>query len=198
VPKITGMVRLRTLIRRLRDERGMTLVELLTVMALLGIVMTAVIVLDISGVRTQTNLTSKFNSQTMLRTGLNRMRADVHLACSETAQSATSLTLSMPPSCNGTSLVTWCTSGSGTRYGLFRIASANGCSTGQKLGDYLTSGSIFTYYAPDSPTNSWALAREHVDITVNATPTNSKLAYHVVDDITFGNSARCVTGTNCP
>ena len=197
MPKITGMVRLRTLLRRLRDERGMTLVELLTVMALLSIVMAGVVVLYISGVRTQTNLTSKFNAQTMLHTSLDRMRADVHLACSETAQSSSSVTLSMPP-CDGTKLVTWCTSGSASRYGLFRIASATGCTTGQKLGDYLTSGSIFTYYAPDSPTNSWALARLHVDITANATPTDSKLAYHVVDDVSFGNSARCVTGTNCP
>ena len=190
------MARLRACLRRLRDERGFTLVELLTVMALLSIVMAGVVVLDISGVRTQTNLTSKFNAQTMLRTGLDRIRTDMHLACSETAQSATSVTLSLPPSassttCDGTNLVTWCTSGSSSRYGLYRIPSAAAtCTNGQKLADYLTSGSIFTYYGPNTPASSYSLARIHLDITANATPTNSNLAYHVVDDVSFGNSAR--------
>jgi len=174
----------------------MTLVELLTVMALLGIVMTAVIVLYISGVRTQTNLTSKFNAQTMVHVGLDRMRTDVHLACGETAQSPTSVTLSLPASatattCDGTNLVTWCTSGSGTRYGLYRIPSAAAtCTNGEKLGDYLTSGSIFTFTGPNSPAGSYSLARIHLDLTANATPTNSKLNYRVVDDVSFGNSAR--------
>ena len=85
MPKITGMVRLRTLFRRLRDERGLTLVELLTVMTLLGIVMSGVIVLYISGVRAQSNMSSRFNAETMLHVGVDKIRGDLHIACSETA-----------------------------------------------------------------------------------------------------------------
>jgi Prokaryotic N-terminal methylation motif len=191
------MARLRTLVRRARDERGVGLVEMITVLALMGIVMMAVVVLDISGVRAQANMTSRFNAETMLHTGLDRMRKDIHVACSETAQSSSSITLSEPP-CDGTKLVTWCTSGSGSAYGLYRIpSSAASCTNGQKLADYLTSGSIFTYTGPDSPTNSWALARVHLDITVNSAPAKSTLSYHVVDNVAFGNSARCVTGSTC-
>ena len=112
MPKITGMVRLRTLFRRLRGERGTTLVELLTVMALLSIVMAAVVVLYISGVRAQANISSTFNAQTMLHVGLDKVRSDLDLACSETTWSSTSVTLSMPP-CDGSDLVTWCTRRSG-------------------------------------------------------------------------------------
>jgi prepilin-type N-terminal cleavage/methylation domain-containing protein len=190
VPKITGMVHLRTLLRRLRDERGMTLVELLTVMTLLSIVMGAVVVLYISGLRAQGNMTSKFNAQTMLHVGLDRIRADLHIACSETAQSGTSVTLSFPP-CDGSKLVTWCTRGSGTPvvYALYRQVGAT-CTAGQQFADFLTGGSIFSYLGPNNPTGSYALARLHLDITVNATPLTSGLAYHVVDDDAFGNSVR--------
>jgi prepilin-type N-terminal cleavage/methylation domain-containing protein len=184
------MVRLRTLLRRLRGESGITLTELLVAMSLLGIVMSAVIALYISGVRAQTNITSTFNAETMLHVGLDRIRTDVHLACSETAQSATSVTLSLEP-CDGNTLVTWCTSGSGSDYGLYRIpAAASTCTGGQKLADYLTSGSVFTYYGPNTPTDSYALARLHLAITVNATPTKPDLDYTVADDVAFANSAR--------
>ena len=203
MPKITGMVRLRTLLRRLGDERGMTLVELLTVMGLLGIVMAAVVVLYISGVRAQTNMSSRFNAQTMLHTGLDRMRKDIHEACTETAQSGTSVTLELPSTggglCDGSNLVTWCTRGSGSPvvYALYR-QTGTGCTNGLKLADYLTGGSIFGYSAPNSPAGSYSLARMHLDITVNATPATPDLAFHVVDDVDFGNSDRCVVGTNCP
>lgn len=184
------MVRLRILFRRLRGERGMTLMELLMAMTILGIVMTSVVALYISGVRAQTNLTSSFSAQTMLHVGLDRIRSDAHLACSETAQSSTSVTLSLYP-CDGSAKVTWCTSGSGSRYALYRISgTAATCTGGEKFADYLTSGSIFTYTAQNSPTNSYALARLHLAITVNATPTKPGLNFSVADDLAFSNSAR--------
>ena len=176
----------------------MGLIELVTVIALMGIVMAAVVGLYISGVRAQANITARFNAETELHVGLDRMRKDIHSACSETAQSATSITLAEPSTCNSTSLITWCTRGSGSAYGLYRIKGAAAtCTGGQKLGDYLTSGSIFTYTGPDSPANSWSLARLHLDITVNSTPAKSSLNYHVVDDVAFGNSGRCVVGSTC-
>jgi prepilin-type N-terminal cleavage/methylation domain-containing protein len=82
----------------LRNERGYTLVELLTVMAILSLVSMAIITLYISGVRTQATENATFSAQTSLHVGLEKMRADVHLACSETAQSGTSVTLSLPVS----------------------------------------------------------------------------------------------------
>ncbi len=186
---------MRTLLRRLRDERGMTLVELLTVMALLSIVMTAVIVLYISGLRAQGNMTSKFNAQTMLHVGLDRLRKDVHVTCGVTTSSATSVTLAtlsstIPPTCDQTP-VTWCTRGSGTPtvYALYRQTGTT-CTAGQKFADYLTSGSIFSYLGPNNPAGSYAAARLHLNITVNATPKTPDLKYHVVDDVAFGNSLR--------
>jgi len=179
---------LRRLLRPARSEHGFTLVELLTVMAILSLVLLGITALYLSGVRTQAKLTSDFEAQTSLHTGLDKMRTDVHLACSETAQSATSVTLSLPP-CDGTDLVTWCTRGSGSVYALYRVSGST-CSGGVEYADYLTGGSIFTYTAQNSPSGSYSLPREHVDMTVNATPTNTGTSYHVVDDLVFDNGAR--------
>ena len=193
MPKINEMVHLRNLLRRLRDERGLTLVELLTVMALLSIVMSGVIVLYISGLRAQGSMTSKFNAQTELHVGLDRIRADLHTACGETAQSAdrrSTLSFSRRPA-TGPKLVTWCTRGSrhAVVYALYRQIGAT-CTAGQQFADFLTGGSIFSYLGPNNPTGSYALARLHLDITVNGTPATASLAYHVVDDDAFGNSVR--------
>lgn len=180
-----------TLLRRLsrpaRSEHGFTLVELLAVMAILLLVLTGVITLYLSGIRTQTRLAASFQTQTSLHVGLDKMRKDVHLACSQTAQSATSVTFSLPP-CDGTKMVTWCTQGAGSVYGLYRNPTST-CG-GVKLADYLTGGSIFSYIAQNSPANSYSLPRLHVDLTVNATPTTTSARYRVVDDLVFRNGLR--------
>ena len=78
------------------------LIELLTVIVIMGIVLTGIVGIYISGVRTQANLTASFQAQTSLHVGLDKMRKDVHLACSQTAQSATSPSaLSEPHRRNG-------------------------------------------------------------------------------------------------
>jgi prepilin-type N-terminal cleavage/methylation domain-containing protein len=177
----------------LRNERGYTLVELLTVMVILSFVFMGIITLYLSGVQSQSNMNATFSAQTSLHVGLDKLRADVHLACSETAQSATSVTFSLPVSsagtCDGTNLVTWCTQGSGSVYGLYRIVGST-CSGGTKYADFITSGSIFTYTAQNSPSGSYALPRLHVDVTVNITPAKTTTQYHVIDDLVFRNGVR--------
>jgi hypothetical protein len=85
--------------------------------------------------------------------------------------------------------MTWCTRGSGSAYSLYRIAGSS-CTGGTSYGDFITSGSIFTYYAQNSPSGSNVLPRLHVDMTVNATPTITGTSLHVVDDLVFRNGVR--------
>jgi prepilin-type N-terminal cleavage/methylation domain-containing protein len=178
---------LRRFARTVRSQRGFTLVELLAVMAILSLVMLGVTSLYLSGVRSQAKLTSTFQSQIALHVGLDKMRIDVHAACSQTAQSATSVTLSLPP-CDGTKLVTWCTQANSGQYSLYRNTGST-CG-GADYADYLTSGSIFTYTAQNVTAGSNALPRLHVDMTVNSDPSNSYAQFHVVDDLVFRNGAR--------
>jgi prepilin-type N-terminal cleavage/methylation domain-containing protein len=171
-----------------RSDQGFTLVELLAVMVILGFVMTGIISLYVSGVSTQASLTNAFQAQSALHVGVDKMRKDVHQACSQTAQSATSVTLSLPP-CDGTQLVTWCTRGSGTAYSLYRI-SGSACTGGNDYADYLTGGSIFSYSGPNVPSGSNALPRLHIDVTVNVKPANTQNQYHGIDDLVFRNGLR--------
>jgi prepilin-type N-terminal cleavage/methylation domain-containing protein len=167
-----------------RNEEGFTLVELLVVMVIMAIVMTAVVSLYLSGTRAQVKINATFQAQGSLHVGVDKLRRDVHLACSQTAQSATSVTLSLPP-CDGTVLVTWCTQGSGTNYGLYRIVGSS-CTGGVEYADLLTGGSIFSYLGPNSPSGSHAAARVHIDMTAGTGGTS----YRFVDDLVFRNSTR--------
>jgi prepilin-type N-terminal cleavage/methylation domain-containing protein len=182
------MLRVPDLAQRAGSEQGFTLVELLTVMAITSLVLLGVVTLYLGGVRATNSIASSFAAETALHTGLDKLRKDVHMACSETAQSATSVTLSLPP-CDGTALVTWCTSGSGNAYSLLR-QSGSSCSGGIDYADYLTSGSIFSYLAQNSTAGSYALPRLHVAITVNATPSTTATGYTISDDLVFRNGVR--------
>ena len=171
----------------LKNERGYSLVELLTVMVILSFVMSGVTAIFIAGLHSQARQTAVFEGQTSLHVGLDRLRTDVHAACAESGQSATSVTLSLPP-CDGSRLVTWCTQRNGALYSLYRnVGPACG---GEPFADYLTSGSIFAYTPPNVPTGSYALPRLHIDITINAAPKTASARFHVVDDIAFRNGQR--------
>jgi len=168
-------------------------VELLAVMIILGLVLTGIVSLYLSGANSQATLSASFQAQTALHTALDRMRKDVHLACSQTAQSATSVTLSESP-CDGTVLVTWCTRANGTQYSLYRV-SGSSCTGGTDAADYLTGGSIFSYLAQNQTnttpaTGSYALPRLHIDLTLNATPATTVSSYRIVDDLVFVNGVR--------
>jgi prepilin-type N-terminal cleavage/methylation domain-containing protein len=179
----------RRLVRRTRSEHGFTLVELLTVMALLSLVMLGLTTIFISGVRTQASLAESFQSETSLHVGLDKMRKDVHLACSQTALTTSSVTLSLSP-CDGSVLVTWCTRGSGSSYSLYRV-SGSACTGGVSYADSITNsgGAIFSYYAQNT-SGSNSLPRLHVDMTVNANPATTATGYHVVDDLVFRDGVR--------
>ncbi len=184
----TSARQLRRLARLCPNEGGFTLVELLAVMAILSLVMLGVTSLFLSGVRSQATISTTFNGEVALHVGLDKLRIDVHAACSQTAQSATSVTLSLPP-CDGTKIVTWCTQANNGAYSLYRNVGST-CG-GSDYADYLTGGSIFTYTAQNVTAGSNALPRLHVNMTINADPAHNALSsFHVVDDLVFRNGPR--------
>lgn len=199
---------MRQRLRRLAaaDERGFTLVELITTMTILMIVLGGISSLFVAGTRSQSDLNRRFQAQTQLRIGLDRLRKDVHSACTALDASTgivlaegatpTAIAFYMPPTCNATNAITWCTQGSGTHYGLYR-ASGMTCAGAIRYADYLTTGSIFTFHTFNQPAGSYTLARLHVNIPDNVNGSGPG-TYRVVDDIVFRNSPRCTIGTDCP
>ena len=199
----------------LQDEGGFSLVELLVVMAILGVVVGGITTLFARGINADAQQTARFQSQQDLRVAMDKMRREIHAACTISTPSTyntalSSVTLYFPAdSCNsGSSSVTWCTTGSAGVYTLYRIVSTSCTGATQMFAQYLTGANIFTYLPPNShlgtlnggtssittQDGSSVLPRLHVDMTVSRGSRNQH-PYRVWDDIAFRNGPRaCGTG----
>jgi prepilin-type N-terminal cleavage/methylation domain-containing protein len=186
--------------RRLADDRGLTLVELLVVTVLFGVVVAAVTTLFVQATNAETDLNNRFQAQLSARLALDRLRREVHCASSVTpAGPATEITLTLPTYCKaGTGTSKWCTAavnGSTTRFRLWRSA-ADPCgdAADRLYADYLTSGTIFDYVVQSSA----SLGMVHVELPVDINPSTPG-SYQLTDDLVLRNSLRtCVTGSPSP
>lgn len=198
---------------RLRDERGFTLVELITTMGILAVVLTGVTTLFVAGTRSQADLDRRFQALTQLRLGLDKLRKDVHSACYavdsggvQLANNATPTTVTfyMPSACNNTNAITWCVQGAGKRYALYRKVGTT-CTGGTKVADYLTTSvAVFTFHTYNAPVtvggttySSYSAARLSVNLPDNVKGSGPG-TYTLNDDLVFRNSPRCTVGTDCP
>ena len=172
----------------MRDERGYTLVEMLTVLVVFGTVMSALLVLLVQGTNAEVDMNNRFQAQQAARVALDKIRREAHCATAVTVSSASSVTLNLPSYCpTGNGSVTWCTVSLGTsRYGLYRKAGSACDSTGVRWADRLTTANVFSY-AAQSPTS---LAKLSVDFPVNVKPSRTVGTYELKDDIVLRNSTR--------
>ena len=182
--------------RRLRGEGGYTLVEMLTVLLIFGTVMTALMALFVQGTNAEADMNSRFQSQQEARLGLDRLKRDVHCASALNQATMTSSFVTLTVPCVSGGAVSWCTAGSGTRYGLYRnVGSTCSSSSGTRYADMLVSGAVFTSVVQSSA-SLWKL---HVDLQVNASPKRASKTYELVDDVVMRNSIRtCITGSPVP
>jgi prepilin-type N-terminal cleavage/methylation domain-containing protein len=183
---------------RLRSERGYTLVEMLTVMVIMGVVMGGLTTVFVSATTAETDMSNRFRAQLNARLALDKMRREVHCASAATpAGSSSSVTITLPSYCKtGSGSVTWCTrSVSTNRYALYRVVGAT-CTGGVKWADYLVPSSTATVcsgalcifnYTAQSPSS---LAKLGVDFPVNIRPAKSVELYELVDSIVLRNSSR--------
>ena len=205
----------------IRDEGGYSLVELLTVMVILGIVLGGIVTLFAAGINADADQNRRYQAQQDAKISLDKMRREGHAACTVSAPNTyntwtSSVTLYFPSdSCgSGTHSITWCTKGSGTNYTLYRIV-ATSCPVSPTIAyaQNLTSGNIFVYLPPSSHLVSSAsvgqgtatgyvltqdgsstLPRLHIDMTTNVQPTKTTDAFHLMDDIAFRNGPRACSG----
>jgi prepilin-type N-terminal cleavage/methylation domain-containing protein len=195
----------RTLRSRLRrEESGYTLVELLTVIIILGIVMEGLTTMFVTASNAEVDMNNRFQAQQTARVALDKLRREVQCASdagSTTPNTQVSLvTLTVPSYCKtyaGSTTVTWCTKNVATnRYALYRInANSSTCTGGVKWADYLAPTStapvcgsalcVFNYQ-----TASGSLARLHADFPVNVRPKKTVETYELIDDLVLRNSTR--------
>jgi prepilin-type N-terminal cleavage/methylation domain-containing protein len=196
-------------LRRLRSERGYTLIEMLTVLVIMAVVMSGLTTLFVQASNAEQDMSNRFQAQVTARLALDTLRREVHCASVATPLgSSSSVTITLPTWNNpdgtsshcrtGSGSVTWCTRSFATnRYALYRVVGTT-CTGGVMWADYLvptataaTCGSpaalcIFNYSAQSLT----SLARLHVDLPVNVQPSKSLNLYELADDIVLRNSSR--------
>jgi prepilin-type N-terminal cleavage/methylation domain-containing protein len=177
----------RRLLDRLRSERGFTLVEMVTVMAIMSVVMTGLTTVFITASNAELDMNNRFQAQSNARLALDKFRREVHCASSVTLNSTSSVTVVLPTGCKNAGTVTWCTQGAGSRYGLYRV-SGSSCSGGTKWVDYLTQANVFGYTA--AAPGSRLLPKVNVDFPVNVKPSKTNELYELKDDVVLRNGTR--------
>jgi len=184
--------------RRLLAEQGYSLVEMLTVLVIMGVVMTSLTTVFVQASNSETDMNNRFQAQLTAKLALDKMRREVHCASVVTPTgTSSSVTLTLPSYCKtGSGAVTWCTRSNGTnRYALYRVVGST-CTGGVMWADYLVptaaapvSGGalqIFSYTAQSTS----SLAKLHVDFPVNVKPSKTVELYELGDDIVLRNSTR--------
>jgi prepilin-type N-terminal cleavage/methylation domain-containing protein len=184
------------LLRRLRGERGYSLIEMLTVISILGVVMTGLTTLFIQGSNAELDMNRRFQAQQDTRVALDKMRREIH--CAKAASTiggngpAAGVTLVLPSQCptavgGATTNVSWCTVSVATnRYALYRKVASTCDNTGTKWADYLTLQNAFDYKTQSTS----ALSKLRVQFTVDVKTTDATTPYSLCDQIVLRNSTR--------
>jgi prepilin-type N-terminal cleavage/methylation domain-containing protein len=168
---------------RLRDERGVTLIEMLVAMVLTGIVMVGVVNIFISGARSGADANTRLEAQQGVRLALDRLEFEGRCATSAALVSGgAGVYFQLPAWCSHASGdVTWCVdSGVLTRF------TANSCTgTGQIFVRDVTSDTPFSIPA----TASGDLPVLLVDVSVDP-GSGASTAATLTDTITLRNATR--------
>jgi prepilin-type N-terminal cleavage/methylation domain-containing protein len=199
---------IRTLLALVRpEEDGYTLVELVVVMAILGVVMSGLTAVFVGGSNAEVQLNNRFRAQQDARAALDKIRGDIH--CASKAQSAAintypALRLDVT-SCSGTTTYAyWCVISSSTspqRYQVYRTSataaptSATCTSTDASrvvIASNLVSSSAFTTNA--TPLNGLQTVGVDVKVAGNQV-SNIKEVYELTDSIVVRNGTRCATSS---
>lgn len=144
----------------MRGEAGYTLIELITVMAIMGVVLAALTTSFAAGINAETGTIRRAQAQQNARLALDRMRVDIHCASAapapqENPYGGFTLTLTESPNVcpsvtTSSSGVQWCTipyPGSTTHWQLFRflgtqLSDCGGGGVSTLLVDYVARPSV--------------------------------------------------------
>jgi prepilin-type N-terminal cleavage/methylation domain-containing protein len=183
------------LIARLRREAGYSMIEMLIVLSIMGVVMTGLTTVFVSGSKAENDINRRFQAQQETRLALDRIRGDIHCSTSATLTTVAGTpttykaTLNAPTGAS-CATVSWCTvsvSGSSTRFALYRqVGTTCGSAGGLKVADYLTQANAFPTYAPQS-TSSLASLAVDFEVSVKGSATGN---YKLGDTIFLRNSTR--------
>lgn len=185
--------------RRLRGERGFSLVEMLTVMLIMSVILTGLTTLFVQGSNAELDLNRRFEAQQDSRVALDKIRREIHCAqgasTNPSSGEAPMLTLDLPGQCptavnDAQTNVTWCSvSVAAGRYRLFRKVGVNCDATGVRWADYLTQANLFAYQTASTE----SLGKVRVSLPVDVKIGDTTPAYRLCDHIVLRNTLRLGT-----
>lgn len=171
---------------RLRDERGFTIIELLIVCLTLGIVLTGIVNVLVSGSRAGADADARFQAQQNDRLALDKL--DYEARCASTAalvSGGAGVTLTFPSgTCShvaGATTVTWCVTGGV----LTRFVGSTCSGSGLPYAGSITSPTPFALPA----TVSGSLPQLQISLAANTTGRGSDL-FSLTDTLTLRNAQR--------
>ncbi len=172
----------------LRSQSGYSLIELMTVMAILGLVLAGLTAMFQAGVRAEVRSNREFQAQQNARLAMDRLRRELHCANAISAPNGTavnSVTVTLPAACPGTAVtVTYATVAVST--GRWQLTRAADAGSPLVIADYVTTSTPFTYYVPATGT----LGRLGVDLPVNLNYPDTSTEWRLQDDIVLRNTVR--------
>ena len=177
------------------------MVEMLTVLLIMGAVMGGLTTVFVSATSADNDMNNRFRAQQTARLALDKLRREVHCASAATpvGSATSSITLTLPNYCktySGNASVTWCTRSVATNsYALYRADGAT-CTGGVKWASNLTPSStapvcsgalcVFNYSAQSAS----SLGKLQVDFPVNPKPSRTVDTYELTDGLVLRNSTR--------
>jgi prepilin-type N-terminal cleavage/methylation domain-containing protein len=170
--------------RLLASERGYTMIELLQVMVILGLILTALMTVFVRAMNSELEMNRRFTAQQEARLAVDKMRREIHCASAVTPTgNASSITITLPSQCptSGGAQASIVYDTQLVSTGRYRLRRA-----GVRIADWIQSGSVFTYTAPAVGT----LGKLHLDLPVNSNPTGSQSAWRLIADIVLRNTVR--------
>lgn len=185
--------------RRLGGERGFSLVEMLTVMAIMSVVLTGLTTLFVQGSNAELDMNRRFQAQQDARVALDKIRREIHCAQAAVTSPATGgsprVQLDLPGQCptavnSAQTYVTWCSVLVSTgRYRLYRKVGVACDATGVRWADYLTQANLFENQLPSTD----SLAKVRVSFPVDVKTDDATPAYRLCDHIVLRNTLRAGT-----
>jgi prepilin-type N-terminal cleavage/methylation domain-containing protein len=178
-----------TFLQRVRHlvahQRGYSLLELLTVMAILSVIIGALVTLFMRATNAEVDMNRRFQAQQSARLAVDQMRREIHCA-SQIAPTGTSasITVTLPAQCP--------TAGgaqTNVTYDVVNVASQRYQlrRNSVKLADYVTAQNAFDYTAPVAGSS---LGKLRVTLPINTEPSNGLKEWRLVADIVLRNTSR--------
>jgi prepilin-type N-terminal cleavage/methylation domain-containing protein len=197
--------------RRLHGAHGYSLVEMLIVMALMGIVIGGLTTVFVSGSGASNTLNQEFQAQQTARLALDRLRTDVHCAAQASASTINGfqgVKLDVANCSAATPTVTWCILASTAltgRYALWRttLNSTATCTASDTMkvlqADYLmpVGSPASTANIISTPSAAYqGLETVGIDLKVAVT-LKANTSYELKDSLVTRNWTRCQVAAGC-